>query len=162
MKNAHSDYSASKEEENSPKRKGHLTRNSRSVIECHQEIPCNVCELACHKGGIKVGAPLTKIPIFETENCSGCGLCVVACPGLAVFLVNPNYSKTEALVTFPYEYLPEPRIDSIVDVVNRQGDVVGKGRVLEVRKTKKFDSTLLVTVAVPKNLVHEVRGIVRQ
>ena len=73
-------------------------RGCIAVLECNQEIPCNVCEQACHKGSIQIGSPLTNIPRFESDLCSGCGVCVVTCPGLAVFLVNPNYSKNEVLV----------------------------------------------------------------
>lgn len=141
--------------------KGSLTRECNAVIECYQEIPCDVCELVCHKGAIKVGSPLTKVPIFDSEKCSGCGLCVVACPGLAIFLVDPNFTENEAIITFPYEYLPLPKVGSIVNVVNRLGMVVGKGRVLEVRDAKKFDATRLITVTVSKQLVQEVRGIVK-
>lgn len=142
-------------------RKGSQTRGGIAVIECYQEIPCDVCELVCHKGAIKIGTPLTQAPSFNAGKCSGCGLCVVACPGLAIFLVDPDYSEKEALVSFPYEYLPVPNVGSEVDVVNRLGTVVGKGRVLEVRHAKKFDATRLVTVAVPKQLAQEVRGIVK-
>lgn len=142
-------------------RKGSLTRGCIAVIECYQEIPCDVCELVCQKGAIKIGTPLTKIPSFDAEKCSGCGLCVVACPGLAIFLIDPNFSENEAIVTFPYEYLPIPKVGSIIEVVNRLGIVVGKGRVLEVRDAKKFDATRLVTVAIPKQLGQEVRGIVK-
>ena len=142
--------------------KGRITRGCIAVIECYQEIPCDVCELACHKGAIKIGTPLTKVPKFVTEKCSGCGVCVATCPGLSIFLIDPNFSANEALISFPYEYLPVPKVCSDIDVVNRQGEVVGKGRVLEVRESKKFDATRLVTVAVPKQLAQEVRGIVRQ
>ncbi|MFQ5822063.1 MAG: 4Fe-4S binding protein [Candidatus Heimdallarchaeota archaeon] len=142
-------------------RKGSLTSGCIAVIECYQEIPCDVCELVCHKAAIKVGSPLTKVPIFDSKKCSGCGLCVVACPGLAIFLVDPNFSENEAIITFPYEYLPLPKVGSIVNVVNRLGMVVGKGRVLEVRDAKKFDATRLISVAVSKQLAQEVRGIVR-
>ena len=137
-----------------------LSRGCIAVLECNQEIPCNVCEHACHKGSIKIGSPLTNIPRFDSDHCSGCGVCVVTCPGLAVFLVNPSYSKNEALVSFPYEYHPVPAVDSIVEVVNRQGAVVGNGRIIEIRESKKFDSTRLITIAIPKQLVQEVRGIV--
>ena len=105
---------------------------------------------------------MSKTPNFHSDKCTGCGLCVVTCPGLAIFLVNPDFSNTEALISFPYEYLPNPTIDSVVDVVNRQGKIIGKGRILEVRESKKFESTRLVTVAIPKLLVNEVRGIVFQ
>lgn len=142
-------------------RKGFQTRGCIAVIECYQEIPCDLCELVCHKGAIKIGTPLTQVPSFNVEKCSGCGLCVVACPGLAIFLINPNYTEKEALVSFPYEYLPTPKVGSEVDVVNRLGTVVGKGRILEVREAKNFNATRLVTVAVPKKLVQEVRGLIK-
>ncbi len=148
-------------DDETPTKKESLARGCIAVIECYQEIPCDVCELVCHKRAIKIGSPLTKVPMIDSEKCSGCGLCVVACPGLAIFLVDSDFSENEAIVTFPYEYLPIPKVGSIVNVVDRLGMVVGKGRVLEVRDAKKFDATRLVTVAVPKQLAQEVRGIIR-
>ncbi len=136
-------------------------RGPIAVIECVQEIPCNPCELACVQGAIVVGKPITNLPRFDPERCTGCGLCIAQCPGLAIFVVHLHYSEDEALVTFPYEYLPRPREGDLVDAVNRAGEVVCQGRVVKVRAARAFDQTLVVSLAIPKAFAHEVRGIRR-
>lgn len=52
-----------------------------AVIECVQEIPCNPCENACPFGAIKIGDPITNLPVLDGEKCTGCGTCVAMCPG---------------------------------------------------------------------------------
>ena len=51
------------------------------VIECAQEIPCNPCEEACLKGAIEIGDSIVNLPKLKADLCSGCGLCIAACPG---------------------------------------------------------------------------------
>jgi ferredoxin len=81
-----------------------------AVIECVQEIPCDPCETACRQGAIVVGEPITNLPYFDADKCTGCGLCIASCPGQAIFVVHLHYSDEESLVTFPFEYLPLPQV----------------------------------------------------
>jgi Fe-S-cluster-containing hydrogenase component 2 len=131
------------------------------VIECVQEIPCNPCELACHQGAITVGEPITNLPYFEAGRCTGCGLCIANCPGQAIFLVHRDYSEDEALVTFPFEYLPYPREGDLVRAVNRAGEVTCPARVVKVQVPRAFDQTAVITIAIPRAYVDSVRGIER-
>ena len=132
-----------------------------AIIECIQEIPCNPCEAACVKEAIIVGEPITKKPILDDEKCSGCGLCVAQCPGLAIFIIDKTYSDTMATVAFPYEYTPLPEKGVKVEAVNREGEVVSEGNVVRIQNPKAFDKTPVVTVAVPKDKVEVVRSIKR-
>ena len=59
-----------------------------AVIECVQEIPCNPCEGACKFNAITIGEPITNLPKINETNCTGCGVCVAQCPGLAIFIVD--------------------------------------------------------------------------
>jgi len=136
-------------------------RGTIAVIEGVQEIPCNPCETACRQGAIVVGEPITSLPRFDAGTCSGCGLCISACPGQAIFLVHLHYSEAESLVSFPFEYVPLPKEDSIVNATNRAGEIVCSGRVTNVRLARGFDHTAVVTVAIPKEFAHGVRGIER-
>jgi Fe-S-cluster-containing hydrogenase component 2 len=131
------------------------------VIECVQDIPCNPCEMACPKGAIRVGNPITQLPVFDAEKCDGCGTCIPVCPGLAIFRVNATYSEDEATVSFPYEYLPMPKKGDLVAGVNRAGEVICKAEVLRVQKPKKYDHTAVITLVVPKHLAMEVRSMKR-
>jgi Fe-S-cluster-containing hydrogenase component 2 len=142
-------------------RPGDYEKGAIGVIECVQEIPCNPCELACRQGAIIVGEPITNLPRFDANKCTGCGLCIADCPGQAIFLVHKRYSDQESLVTFPFEYLPLPEPGDVVPAVNRAGEVVCRGRIIKVQTPRAFDRTAVVTIAVPMNLIDQVRGIVR-
>jgi len=140
-------------------KKKKIRKGPIAVIECYQEIPCNPCEEACKFNAIIIGEPITNPPVFITENCTGCGQCIARCPGLAVFVVNENYSEKEGLVSFPYEFLPLPKKDQIIDAVDRNGLKVCKGKIIKIINKKSFDLTSVITIAVPKKHVNKVRGI---
>lgn len=132
-----------------------------AVIECVQEIPCNPCEGACPFHAITVGEPITNFPRLDRETCTGCGSCIAACSGLAIFVVDKTYSKTEGTVSFPFEYLPLPQKGDTVDALDRAGEFVCKGTVVRVVNPPKNDHTPVVTVAVSKEYTDDVRTIRR-
>ena len=136
-----------------------LKKGPVAVIECVQEIPCDPCEEACPFEAIKVGKPITNLPILYEDKCVGCGKCIPFCPGLAIFLVDTTFSKTEALVKFPYEYLPLPKVNSLVDAVDREGNIVTEARIIKVDSSDKYDCTVVVSIAIPKRFAQKVRGI---
>lgn len=140
---------------------GRYAKGPVAVIECVQEIPCNPCEAACRFGAIGVGAPITNLPVLDEGRCTGCGVCIAHCSGLAIFVVDKTYSGTEAAISFPHEYLPLPKKGDVVDAVNRGGQVVCKATVVKIVDVAKNDCTPVVTIAVPKDYADEVRGMVR-
>ena len=129
------------------------------AIECPELIPCNPCETACPSGAITVGERIISLPTLDQDKCTGCGLCVAACPGLAVFLIDPCLNDKEGTVSLPYELLPLPEAGQTVRVLDREGRDVGQGRIEQVRTLKAYDSTPVVTVAVAKELLSSVRHI---
>jgi len=137
-----------------------LQQGAVAVIECAQEIPCNPCEEACPAGAIRVGEPITNLPVLESDKCTGCGLCIPICPGLAIFVVDMTYSDREAAVQLPYEFLPLPERGEFVTALDREGRAVCPARVVSVRNPKKFDHTAVITLAVPKDQAMKVRNIV--
>ncbi|TQI66982.1 (2Fe-2S)-binding protein [Clostridium sp. KNHs216] len=132
-----------------------------AVIECIQAIPCNPCEGACKFGAICVGEPIINLPQLEEEKCTGCGMCVAQCSGLAIFVVDKTYSETQATVSFPHEYLPLPEKGQTVTAVNRAGKPVCEAVVVRVVNPERNDHTPVVTVAIPKEFADVVRGMVR-
>lgn len=132
-----------------------------ACVECVQEIPCNPCEGTCKFQAITVGEQITSLPRLHEEKCTGCGMCVANCPGLAITILDKSYSETEGTVDFPFEYLPLPEKGDVVDAVNRAGEVVCKGTVLAVTKVKSYSGTAVVRLKVPMEFVDEVRSMKR-
>lgn len=136
-----------------------MERGAVACIECVQDIPCNPCEAACPFGAITVGEPITNLPALDEERCTGCGLCIAQCPGLAIFVVHKNYTDSTALVTFPYEYHPLPEEGQEVSCAGRAGEFVTPGRVKSVKLLKKYDRTPLVAVEIAKEYCDSVRTV---
>jgi Fe-S-cluster-containing hydrogenase component 2 len=132
-----------------------LKRGTVAIIECVQNIPCNPCVKACKFGAIEKNS-LAETPKLNHEKCVGCGECVAVCPGLAIFLVNMAYSKDEALLTLPYEFLPMPKVGDRVIALDREGNEKDEARVVNVRK---INSTYIISIAIKKELVMEVRNV---
>jgi len=132
-----------------------------AVIECVEDIPCNPCETACPRGAIVVGEPISNLPVFHAERCTGSGLCLAVCPGLAIYLNDYTHSAEHALITFPFEYLPLPNKGDAVHLVNRLGEEVCSGEVRRVSTAARNDRTTLVSVAFPKRHFDEVVSMAR-
>lgn len=128
------------------------------VIECTQNIPCNPCQDVCGIHCIQVGSDITMLPtVDEKVTCSGCGMCVAACSGQAIFLVNEDYQEGYATVTLPYEFLPLPSVGDMGAGLDRSGKEICEAKVLEVKSIKAYDHTNLVTIIVPSSMVMKAR-----
>ncbi|MDR0839608.1 MAG: 4Fe-4S binding protein [Oscillospiraceae bacterium] len=138
-----------------------MARGRVAVIECVQEIPCNPCESACRFGAIEIGEQLTALPRLDGEKCTGCGLCVALCPGLAITIVDKSFSATESTVDFPFEYLPLPGEGDTVDACSRAGETVCPARVVAVKKSPAYAGTAVVSIRVPTAFADEVRTMRR-
>lgn len=140
-----------------------MNKGPAVVIECVQEIPCDPCEDVCKKKVIVVGKPITNLPkLVNVENCTNCGQCVLACPGLAIFIVDKTYSKDRTLITIPYELIPLPEVGEKVIGLDRSGNEVCDAEIIKVQTNKKFNNTSLVKLAVPKKYTEEVRFFKRK
>jgi Fe-S-cluster-containing hydrogenase component 2 len=132
-------------------------RGPVAIVECFERIPCDPCFHLCKQGAIRSFRYINDLPEIDFEKCTGCGICIGGCPGLAIFVVDVSAPSQEGSVSLPYEFLPLPKKEEEVLALDRQGDVVGKGTVLRVQRKKNKRS--VITIAVPKDLVMVVRNI---
>jgi len=130
-----------------------------AVIECAEKIPCNPCEASCSQGAITIGEDINNLPSLDAYKCTGCGLCIAACPGLAIFVVRKAYTESDALISIPYEFLPLPEAGEQVEALDREGKKICLAKVAQVRNSKKYDRTPVVSFTVPKEKCMEVRHI---
>jgi heterodisulfide reductase subunit A-like polyferredoxin/coenzyme F420-reducing hydrogenase delta subunit/bacterioferritin-associated ferredoxin len=130
------------------------------LIRCVQEIPCDPCTEACPHKLISMPGSILSLPEFNGE-CQACGRCVLACPGLAIQLVINDYDPKgeKALIMMPFEFsddvAPPGTEIATTDIV---GNVVGKGRVVAIRKREDQDRRRLLLVEVPMDDKLRVAG----
>jgi len=132
------------------------------VIRCAQEIPCNPCTEVCVLQSIKIKEDtIMGRPQFD-GNCLGCTRCVSICPGLAITLVDKRYDKTKktARVVIPWE-MPKGTIKNgeTVKTTDIQGNLIGKGKVIAMKKSKWQNKRELVSLEVPYKQADKIAGI---
>ena len=137
-----------------------LKQGPVAVIECFQQIPCNPCAEACPRGAITMPGSISERPLFDEAKCNGCGLCVTRCPGLAIFVVDYDWSPVAALLKIPYEFAPLPASGEVVEAIDRAGKTVGAATVQRVQQ--QANRTTVLWLAVDKTIAMDVRNIRRR
>ncbi|MDW7729753.1 MAG: 4Fe-4S binding protein [Bacillota bacterium] len=139
--------------------KERLAKGPVVLVECFQKIPCDPCYSACKRGGFLPFEDINDLPQMDYDKCNGCGICIGACPGLAIFVIDETYSEQEALLTIPWEFLPVPDEGSTVRGLNRSGEPVAPVKVAKVRPSAKKNGAMIISLAVPKELADDIRSI---
>jgi len=125
-----------------------------AIIECIQKIPCNPCVDICPVNAITM-KDINSPPEVNYDKCIGCKKCVGICPGLAIFVVK-ILDKNKAFVTLPYEQLPIPEENDIVDGLNREGKKIDN---VKVKKVIKKGKTMIITVETEEKYAMDIRNI---
>ncbi len=130
------------------------------VVRCVEEIPCDPCIHICPKDMIKMPEDeIFGLPEVAGDECTGCNLCVAACPGLAITLVDIRKEGPNGLVTVPFELLElKVKVGDEVEAVDTDGEFVTTAKVEKITKRKAYDRTILVTLKVPKDKAIKVAG----
>ncbi|HHW17551.1 MAG TPA: 4Fe-4S binding protein [Firmicutes bacterium] len=122
------------------------------MIECFQRIPCDPCHYSCRFGAIKEFEDINDVPEVDWDKCTGCGMCIAACPGLAIFVVDESIGNEECRIAMPYEFVPLPEKGERVRLFDRAGTEVGTGVVERVIPGQKPQGTPVLWVRAPKEL----------
>lgn len=129
-----------------------------AISECFQRFPCDPCVKSCPFNAISENGNINNIPYVDFEKCTGCGICVSKCPGLAMFVVHKNFSETTSVVIMPYEFLPRPHKGEIVKVFDREGKYLCDGKVIRILDGKFQDKTAAVSIEIPKEYYLQARN----
>jgi thioredoxin reductase/Fe-S-cluster-containing hydrogenase component 2/bacterioferritin-associated ferredoxin len=135
----------------------------KAVIECYENIPCNPCVTACPVGAMKFpgGDSIIQRPVVDINLCTGCLKCLYKCPGLAIFAVDYSAPGDRGVLYIPWEMRPLPEKGESVDLLNRNGAVQGRGRIVKTISGKALNRTVIIAVEMDKALLSSVRNIRR-
>ncbi|MEA3423880.1 MAG: 4Fe-4S binding protein [Bacillota bacterium] len=136
-----------------------INKGPVAVIECFREIPCDPCATACKIGAIRPFADINDLPDISHEECTGCSLCVSACPGLAIMVVDGSKSKENVIFRIPFEFRPLPEKDDIVDGLDRKGKKICNVKVLKVQNFPYQDKTPIIHVEVAREYLYDFKNI---
>jgi len=131
------------------------TKQKGAVLECYEDIPCNPCGTSCPTKAITIEPDINAKPTIDYEKCTSCGVCVYHCPGLAIFVLDMNYSKENALFKMSYELLPITEVGDFVKRISRAGKEICDVEVIKVLNGSRQDHTPLVSLSVPKEFVND-------
>jgi len=137
--------------------KKRLAKGPVVIIECFQKIPCDPCAISCKLGAIKPFEDINDLPVVDFNKCTGCGICISSCPGLAIFVIDMNYSDDKSLIKLPHEMLPLPEKGEEVYALDRAGSILCKVKVIKVLKIK--NKTHIISLEVPKSMAMKARSI---
>ncbi len=129
-----------------------LNQKFQPIIRCYEEIPCNPCTSVCPVNAIElksVHKNIMDIPEYS-NNCTGCGLCVAICPGLAITLAKQIDDKF-AEVVIPFEYNPDFEKGDKIPLTDRDGIFLEDGEVVKVKMLKKYKTHLITVKTTLKN-----------
>lgn len=130
-----------------------------AVIECFQKIPCNPCATSCKINAIKEFDDINDRPELDNDKCTGCGICISNCPGLAIMVVDGRYSENEVLFKIPYEFLPLPKVGEMVKGLDRVGNHITDVKIIKVQNSKFLDKTPIIHIAVNREFLYQFRNI---
>jgi MinD superfamily P-loop ATPase len=125
----------------------------KAIVECYEEIPCNPCSTSCPFSAITIGENINNRPKVDFLLCTGCGICVFSCPGLAISVAQIIGDQVRFKIS--YEMLPLPVVGEVWTAVNRGGEIIGQAKIEKVTLGKAQDKTALIQVLTEKKHLYD-------
>ncbi len=132
----------------------------KAIIECYENIPCNPCSTSCPFDAITILEDINQLPKIDFDKCTGCGVCIYNCPGLAIMVCQIIGDKVRFKI--PYEFLPYPNESETWHAINRKGEIIGDALIEKVMLTKRQDRTAVIQVLVDKENLYDFVTIRRK
>ncbi|HOP57644.1 MAG TPA: 4Fe-4S binding protein [Bacillota bacterium] len=125
----------------------------KAILECYEEIPCNPCSTSCPFKAITIGEDINSIPQIDHDKCTGCGICISSCPGLAIIVAQTDSDK--AIFKIPYEFIPVPVPGEKWIGLDRSGNPICEALIVKADTKKTNDRTVVVTVETERRFLYD-------
>lgn len=132
----------------------------KAIIECYENIPCNPCTTSCPFDAITIEGDINNQPYVDFDKCTGCGICVFNCPGIAITVCQIENEKARFKIF--HEFLPQPNVGEVWQGINRKGEVICDAVIEKVAIKKKSDESTLVQVLIDQAFLYDFVTIRRK
>lgn len=133
-----------------------ILQKPKAILGCYEEIPCDPCSTKCPFGAIVISPGINQIPSLLYDQCTGCGICVTSCPGLAIMVA--MVKGDDAIFKLPYEMPELVKKGMVVDALDRSGKVLTEGIIESVTKGTHDKKIKLVTLKVNKRYLYDIQS----
>lgn len=124
-------------------------------VECFESISCTLCHEVCPTHAIDEKRALKE------DACTACGLCLQKCPTGAIVMIREQTELSNSSLVFAWKNSRKWNVGEFTQLLNRRGEVLGNGRIIELLTAPEVKTSQLVRVEVPTHLMWEARGLKR-
>ena len=133
-------------------------RRPIASVECFEEIPCNICHTVCPVNAIETGRVPRLKPVLDENKCTGCTLCLNACPSASIAMFQERDEHPLSSLTLSWRGERAWKQGELATLLNRKGETLGSARITGLPEVPAGEPQL-VQLDVPTHLVWEARSL---